>query len=240
MKVTNAFFSILLVVAAGSASAVQPRSTALSGDYLEVRSCDVYTGPCFANGEMGLAGKEGMLVWSVREGDWQGVSLAGLNVIAVVKTHETLGDMRYHPRSGKAVLIVDAKASSEQRRALQAFARSMAGPLIREVADVQVAPIVAEVGTCQKSGCAKVEAGDLVDISTRCLCDEDHLCGNEEIFYPPLTDVTGARPAFAERASFLGARLNSTWQLVGLRSAFIGGFTLHPSPVGGFHSAQAD
>jgi hypothetical protein len=44
----------------------------VSGDYLEVRSCDVYTGSCFANAEMNLTGKEGMMVWSVREGAWKG------------------------------------------------------------------------------------------------------------------------------------------------------------------------
>src|SRR5438552_2412640 len=29
----------------------------ISGEYLEARTCDVYTGPCFANGEVGIAGK---------------------------------------------------------------------------------------------------------------------------------------------------------------------------------------
>ena len=89
-----------------------------SGDYLEVRSCDVYTGPCFANAEMGLTGKEGILMWSVRQGSWQGTDIGGLNVIAVVRTDATLGDQENQPRRGKAVLIVDAKASARQQRAL--------------------------------------------------------------------------------------------------------------------------
>ena len=29
----------------------------ISGEYLEIRSCSVYTGPCFANAEMGVTGK---------------------------------------------------------------------------------------------------------------------------------------------------------------------------------------
>ncbi len=28
----------------------------ISGEYIEARTCNVYTGPCFANAEMGLAG----------------------------------------------------------------------------------------------------------------------------------------------------------------------------------------
>jgi len=99
--------STILSLAALTAFASTQSTPTISGDYLEVRSCDVYTGPCFANAEMNLRGKEGILVWSVREGSWNGIPLAGLSVIAVVSTDSTLGDMRYQPRSGKAVLILD-------------------------------------------------------------------------------------------------------------------------------------
>ena len=48
------------------------RRAGVSGDYVEIRSCDVITGPCFANGEMQLTGGEAVLGWSVREGRWRG------------------------------------------------------------------------------------------------------------------------------------------------------------------------
>jgi hypothetical protein len=222
MKVRLSIAVLLLAVA--SAQATNPPPTTISGDYLEVRSCDVYTGPCFANAEMGLSGKEGMMVWSVRHGAWNGVNLDGLNVIAVVRTDGTLGDLHYQPRSGKAVLVVDQMASARQRDALVDFARSMAGGLIREVAEVRAAPMEVAIGTCGKKGCASVKAGKLVEINTRCLGNKDHLCGNEETFYPPLTAVNGACPAFAELASFEGKGLNLTWSLVEKRSAFVAAF----------------
>src|SRR6058998_1678723 len=134
MKLTTTV--AISMLAAGSMLAATQSAPEISGGYLEVRSCDVYTGPCFANGEMGLAGKEAVLVWAVREGSWKGVPLDGLNVIAVVKTDDTMGDLRYQPRSGPAVLITDAAASAKQKEALADFARSMAGKLIKEVADV--------------------------------------------------------------------------------------------------------
>lgn len=215
---------VMLMLAATPMFATQPNVPAISGDYLEVRSCDVYTGPCFANAEMGLSGREGMLVWSVREGAWKGVKLDGLNVIAVVRTDGTLGDLRYQPRSGKAVLVVDAAATRKQRDALVDFARAMAGGLIQEVAGVKTAPMQVELGTCDGRGCASVKAGDLVQITTRCLGSKDHLCGNEETFYPPLTRVTGAYPVFTELASFDGRGLNLTWAMVEKRNAFLGHF----------------
>src|SRR6185436_11614336 len=100
----NIAIPVALLTLAAASSFAGGATPAISGDYLEVRSCDVYTGPCFANSEMGLTGKEGIMVWSVRDGNWKGTSLEGLSVIAVVRTDGTLGDLHYQPRSGKAVL----------------------------------------------------------------------------------------------------------------------------------------
>lgn len=214
----------ILAMTAGLSHAVNPTPT-ISGDYLEVRSCDVYTGPCFANAEMGLSGKEGILVWSVRDGAWKGTALNGLGVIAVISTDATMGDVRHQPRAGKAVLIVDSKASSLQREALADFARTMAGCLVQDVAEVKTASMDLAIGACAKAGCAKVSASDLVQISTRCFSDKDHVCGNEETYYPPLTQVEHAMPAFTEVATFNGTGLNLTWQMTEKRSAFLASFS---------------
>jgi hypothetical protein len=222
----KSFANLAIIFAAFSASFTFASSEPahLSGQYLEVRSCDVYTGPCFANAEMGLTGKEGILVWSINQGSWQGVPLDGLSVIAVIRTDGTLGDQRYQPRRGKAVLIVDDHGTGAQRQALASLARSLAGGLIHDVVRVQALPITTELGTCTKSGCARVKAGDCVEVSTRCLGGKDHVCGNEATFYPPLTHVQGALPAYTELASFTGPGLGVTWESTCQRSAFLAAF----------------
>lgn len=224
MKAITTF--TILMAAAISVLAGKTTTPTIAGDYLEVRTCDVYTGPCFANAEMGLVGKEGILVWAVREGKWNGVALDGLKVIAVVRTDQTLGDQRYEPRSGQAVLVVDAKASSAQREALQDMARTLSGKLIKDVVSVKSVDIASTIGTCSKSaGCAKVKAGSMVEINTRCFGDKDHVCGNEDIYYPPLTDVDGAYAAFTELAAFKGSGLDVTFETTDQRSAFIASFS---------------
>jgi hypothetical protein len=226
MKIRSILSCAILMVAMVSLQAAKPSVPAISGDYLEVRSCDVYTGPCFANSEMGLTGKEGIMVWSVRDGNWKGTSLEGLSVIAVVRTDGTLGDLHYQPRSGKAVLIVDARANSEQRVALTDLACSLAGKLIKEVVEIKTSRMEVALGTCAKAGCASVKAGNLVEISTRCLGGKDHLCGNEQTFYPPLTNVNGAYPVYMELAAYRGNGLDLTWEWTGQRSAFLAAFAL--------------
>jgi len=118
-----------------------PASAELKGDYLEARSADVYTGPCFANSEVGLTGQEAILAWKVQQGDWNGVDLSGLTVVAVVRAQATLGDPYHTPYPARSVLIVDSHATSLQRTALAAFAASMAGSLLDHVVRVESAPI---------------------------------------------------------------------------------------------------
>ena len=113
-----------------------PGRAAITGDYLEARSADVYTGPCFANGEVGLVGNEAILAWKISEGEWNGTSLNGLGVVAVVKAHATLGDPYHSAYPAQSILIVDQQANARQRLALQAFAEAMAGKLLSHVVRV--------------------------------------------------------------------------------------------------------
>lgn len=197
----------------------------ISGDYVETRSADVYTGYCFANGEVGLVGDEAILGWHVRQGSWQGVPLADLSVVAAVKAHATLGDPYEDPYPATAVLIVDSQATPEQRAALLAFARHMGGRLFDHVERVVSASI--EFAVLRGSGhhsAALVRAGNFVIVQTRSLNDQDHVCGNEETYYPPLTQVAHVMPAVAVTDQYQGPGLHETWSNHGKRSAFVGSF----------------
>jgi hypothetical protein len=220
----KSFFVIGLALSCTFLIAARPK-VGVKGDYLEVRSCDIFTGACIANSEMGLTGKEGMMVWAIRQGDWRGTKLDNLNVVAVVHTQDTLGDLRYQRHSGRAVLLVDDRASAQEREALVEFAKSMGGPLLSDVVAIKSLPIDVKLGQCSSGSCAQVKAGDDVEISTRCLGGKDHLCGNEENYYPPLTSVDHAFSVFTELATFKAPDLNLTWELAGKRSAYIATFS---------------
>jgi len=201
-----------------------PLSAAIKGDYVEVRSADVYTGPCFANSEESLEGKQAILAWRIKEGSWQGVSLDGLSVVAVIKANATLGDTYHNPYPAKSVLILDERANGQQRTALVEFVKSVAGPLVKDVVRLDTAPIALEMSGVH--GSIKLLAGNLARIRTRSLCSGDHLCGNEEVYYPPLTKVAHAMPAYTLNAAFTGEGLGEVWDRSDARSAFIGSFNL--------------
>ena len=195
----------------------------ISGDYIETRSADVYTGQCFANGEVNLVGNEAIMGWRVNKGFWDGVALDGLSVVAVVRAKATLGDPYANPYPAKSVLVVDDQATPQQKKALLSFAHHMTGKLTENVEKVIDAPIdLAIVG--EHHGKALLRAGNFVTVQTRSLNEHDHICGNEVTFYPPLTNTTHAMPAVAMKDEYQGPGLNDTWSLSGKRSAFVGSF----------------
>jgi Protein of unknown function (DUF1326) len=195
----------------------------IHGDYLETRSADVYTGQCFANGEVNLVGNEAILAWHVRNGSWDGVPLDGLTVAAAVRAQGTLGDPYENPYPVKAVLLVDDQASDSQRAALINFARHMGNGLLKDVA--QVVPVPMELAvSAEHHGVALLRAGQFATVQTRSIGDQDHLCGNEVTFYPPLTQVAHSMPAVALTDSYRGPGLGVSWDLHGKRSAFVGMF----------------
>jgi hypothetical protein len=218
--------TFLLGVPLAAALAVSASTAAVQGDYLEVRSADVYTGPCFANSQVDLEGNQAILAWKVRQGDWQGVNLAGLSVVAVVKAHATLGDQNHNPYPAISVLIVDQRANDSQRAALEHLARSEAGRLLGHVVRVDVAPIRMEVGSGAEHGSATLTAGTLARVETRSLCAADHLCGNEVVFYPPLVKLAHSMPAYTLAEAFQGTGLGVVWNRADERSAFVGAFSL--------------
>ncbi|HWM94874.1 MAG TPA: DUF1326 domain-containing protein [Thermoanaerobaculia bacterium] len=205
--------------------------TAISGHYLEARTSDVYTGSCFANGEVNLAGREAVMAWQVREGSWKGVAVDGLSIVAAVRAAATLGDPFANPYPAQAVVVVDERATPAQRDALVGFAREMAGDLLANVVAVEAAPIEMTVeGKGGHShhgggGSAALQVGDLIELRTRSLNHTDHLCGNEEVYYSPLAEVDGAVPAVTLAHSFRGQGLGMTWSSPDKRSAFVASFS---------------
>src|SRR5437870_3693816 len=213
-----ALFPVLLVLSLAM-SAQQ-----ISGDYLETRSADIYTGQCFANAEVNLVGKEAILAWHVQSGSWNGVSLQGLTVAAAVRANGTLGDPYEDPYPAKAVLLVDDQATVPQQAALVSFAKRMGGELLSNVE--QVIPTQMElVVNAEHHGAAMLRAGRFATVQTRSIGGQDHLCGNEVTFYPPLTELAHSMPAVALTDTYNGPGLGVSWDLHGKRSAFVGTFS---------------
>ena len=216
---------VVFSTAASVSFAAGVPSRSINGNYIEARTADVYTGPCFANGEVEMAGKEAVMGWKINHGDWHGVNIEGLSVVGVLRAEHTLGNTFEKVNPTMAVLIIDSRADAEQRLALQSFAKHMAGDLLKNIVKVDYAPIELSIeGGNIHGGAAKLTAGSLAAIRTRAMSATDHICGNEEIWYPPLTAVQHAMPAYSLENSYSGDGLGETWNNRLKRSSFVGTF----------------
>ncbi len=209
---------VLFATSIGSAAEI-------TGEYLEARTCDVYTGPCFANAEMDLCGKEALMAWKVDKGTWNGVTLDGMGAALIVKAEGTLGyDGIFKMKPGKtaSVIIVDEKATSEQQTALVAFVKDSAKQLSKNVIAVKRAPLKLE--NDHLSGKGVFSAGKLAEVKTRKLTKADCICTNEVVYYLPLTKVDNFSPAYSIKMSYQGDALNNKFTNFGTRSAFLATF----------------
>src|SRR3954469_24640514 len=63
----------------------------VSGQYVEARTAEVFTGGCIMGSEAETMGKDAVLAWKVDRGSFNGVSLDGLSVVAAVAGDRNLG-----------------------------------------------------------------------------------------------------------------------------------------------------
>ncbi len=207
------------------AEGIPPHS--VTGTYIEARTADVFTGPCFANGEVEMNGREAVFGWKISAGKWQGVDLQGLSVVGVVRAEHTLGNVYEPVNEMQAVLILDSRATTEQQAALRSFALKAGGSLLKNVVKVDTAPIDFTIENDNiHGGVARLTAGSLAAIKTRALAAGDHTCGNEYAYYPPLNELDHVMPAFALEDEYQGTGLGETWKNGPRRSGFLGTFHL--------------
>src|SRR5262245_46955226 len=115
-----ALSTALLTVAVAALGA---RAATLKGTYVEARTAEVFAGGCIINGEAGTTGREPLLAWKVDQGQFNGVALDGLVIVAAVSADANLGvrEIGGEVAHTRTALFVDSRATVAQRKALVAM-----------------------------------------------------------------------------------------------------------------------
>ena len=213
----------LLVAIIGLSLAHTAAASEIVGHYMEARTCQVYTGPCFANGEVGVTGKDAVMAWSIQSGRHNDIDLKGLSVAIMVRSSDTLGFQGLEDgNSLQSVIVVDKKADDLQRTALIDFAKTHAGKAGRSVKSVCTAPIKMELNTVELTG--KLKADKFIQLSARQARKGDCICSNESAYYPPLAKLEGFVPGVALTANVSAPGLGRRWSMPDSRTAYLGTF----------------
>lgn len=213
-------FALTAIALLLTASAVLATETAtVQGEYLEARSASVYIGACHYGAEYAEGGGQATLVWNIRQGEWKGVSLDGLTVVAVVSAQNNLA---VDTKTRRSAVYLDAKATPEQRIALTNLLSTKRGEVLGEIVGTKVVPIT----FMKKKVDYEVRVGTVLTLSAArypCqYCTQPH-----QIWYKPLDKIDGAVVGKSNAYRYKDSILPVTWsQGISKNNIFVGDFTM--------------
>jgi hypothetical protein len=201
------------VMAAGAKGSV-------SGQYVEARTAEIFTGGCIMGSEAETMGKQAVLAWKVDRGTVNGVSVDGLSVVAALSGNVNLG---LHEIGGdratvRSVVYVDERANPVQRIALASLAHDLTKSM-GTIVSVTAAPI-----TFNDAGQTIHVATSNVALDVNKVMTHDPTCGAQQ-WFNPLATVDQATMGVADQNTFSGSMLGTKWSDPNKRSAFFGTFS---------------
>jgi len=208
----------ILAISAGTVLADGDRK-GIRGEYVEARTCAVWIGSCFANGEVNLMGKNAVVGWSVTEGAWEGTSLDGLKVVAVLNAEGTL-HTKYEGKVN-AIVYVDKKATEVQASALVAMAKSLAPDHLADIKKIDKKAI----DFSRKGIEATVTVEKEIQVKTAAICQCENSTCHAYLFYPAFSKATEVESAKSLAHSYQGRELGVRWSDPDRQSAMVGTFS---------------
>jgi hypothetical protein len=195
VKISAVLFSVFVV--SQLCSAAEP-----SGEFVELHSCDLYTGACTASAESTLLGRQVFRVWSIQRGEWNGQDLTRLKVAALETGSRNLAEKG--ALADRVEIFVPKGLAQVKREALLSWLAAQR-PLSPATSVIE-----AEI-TYQRSGQeAAVTVGDTVSLTTMAIgrCSSG-ACG-QSLWYEPLADhsvfeVVASRTSKIQDATFFWA-----------------------------------
>src|SRR6266568_3657408 len=135
--------SLLAVFGLATTVSMSAGGTTVSGQYVEARTAEIFTGGCIMNSEAETMGKQAVLAWKVDRGTFNGIALDGLSVVAAIAGDRNLGmqEIGGEKPTVKSAMYVDARANGAQQIALVAMANALSNGLVGTIVQVTPAPI---------------------------------------------------------------------------------------------------
>ena len=196
----------------------QAENVSLRGDYVEVRTASVFAGACHYNGEVVTTGRDAMMAWNVTSGQWQGVDLSGVRVMAIVSADVNLGEQN---AARQSEIIIDSKASRTQALAMMNALKEKYAASLGKIVEVRSAPISFERNGRTYAVVTNEAAINVEAMPNDLCCKMPNL-----VWYTPLVGLENRKVGYTEKALYSGKTVGEPWSRSGENSAFYGTFSL--------------
>jgi hypothetical protein len=214
----NKFLSGLTMALLATAATAASAAPAVTGEYVEARSCNVYAGPCHYGSEYTTAGREAVMAWRVGHGAYAGQNLDGLSVVAVVVADDNLA-VAAAPR--ETVFYVDQHATPAQREALVALLQAKTGAEFGRVVAVRTAPVAFE----DASNGVRVSVPKIARLDATKMPDAACCRWPGQRWYDPLARAQDVHVGNASINEYDDSLLNTQWVNKGANSVLFGSFS---------------
>ena len=196
----------------------QAENVSLRGDYVEVRTASVFAGACHYNGEVVTTGRDAMMAWNVTNGQWQGVDLSGVRVLAIVSADVNLGEQN---AARQSEIIIDSNASRAQALAMMNALKEKYAASLGKIVEVRSAPISFERNGRTYAVVTNEAAINVEAMPNDLCCKMPNL-----VWYTPLVGLENRKVGYTEKALYSGKTVGEPWSRSGENSAFYGTFSL--------------
>jgi hypothetical protein len=216
----NRAIVVAALVGLAAAPLVAGGKATVSGEYVEARTAEVFTGGCIMGSEAETMGKHAVLAWKVDRGSFNGVSIDGLSVVAAVAGDRNLGiaEIGGGQANVRSAVFVDSRATAEQQMALVAMASELSKGIVSNIVAVTPAPIQ----FTDKGQEIQVQAPQ-VELAVNKHMTHDPTCGAMQWFHP-FVPSAHAEMGVTEQHAFSGSALGTKWSDPNKRSSFFGTF----------------
>ncbi len=192
---------------------------AVTGDYVESRSANVFVGACHHEGEVVSTGRNALLAWNITDGEFRGVPLKGVAAVAVVAGDRYLGLPEARRQS---VLYVSDAATAEQKDALTGLLRERASRALGELVAVKTAPVRFDAA----GDTYRVHVDGVAQMKIRKQAGE--LCCKQpyQVWGAPFVPVKAAKTGYCLGVEYKDSGLLKAWSATDQNNAFFGQFAL--------------
>ncbi len=175
----------------------------VAGDYLEVRSNEVFTCGCIYSGEYVTGGREAILAWNFRQGEIGNVPVADTRSVAVIQGKANLG---LEGTSRQSVLFIDA-ATDSQRQALASALREQYAHVLGQILNIQYLPVSIE----KREDRFHMRVGGTCEFVVRPARIPEDAHAGSALRYDPFVAATSSTLATTEYRRFSGPEFKNRW-----------------------------
>ena len=222
--------ALFLALPALLAHARASEAAAPCGRYVEARTAAVFAGACHYGSQFTTEGRSAVLGWRVETGEWEGVSLAGVELAAVLDAPENLAQEPSVAGSGRSsIVIVDRGLAPEVERAALAWLRAEHGARLGTIVAVDRAEVAV---ACEEERFSLV-AGETIRLEGSALPERQCCRMPYQAWYEPLVPVSERLVGLPTLFTVREPRLGLAFRRPGENDAFFGRFGVAASDAAG-------